>query len=282
MTDIGGGICSLLVTAAFLKFWRPRALIEYAPPPAHAAIDRDAPPLTVATVCRAWAPFALMSVFLMGSGLVRQQEAKVPVFIGSVQTNYKIPIEGLHKQVARAAELQEPDKPTALETAEFNFAWVTAPGTPVMLAALASMVLLRVRPAQAARVLRQTVWQMRIPIPTIAFRHRRRQQRAVRQPAKDHRHADLQRRRVHPLGVRPGAGVGLHSQQHGRGDGQNDRRPEHLRGDGGDRPGRPRGGHLQGSGLAQHRAGGDRRAADTAASVCAAVHADGAQTVVLR
>jgi lactate permease len=169
MTDIGGGICSLLVTAAFLKFWRPRALIEYAPPPAHAAIDRDAPPLTVATVCRAWAPFALMSVFLMGSGLVRQQEAKVPVFIGSVQTNYKIPIEGLHKQVARAAELQEPDKPTALETAEFNFAWVTAPGTPVMLAALASMVLLRVRPAQAARVLRQTVWQMRIPIPTIAF-----------------------------------------------------------------------------------------------------------------
>jgi lactate permease len=157
------------LTAAFLKFWRPRNLIEYAAPPAHAELDRDAPPLNAASICRAWAPFALMSVFLMLSGLLRQEEGKGPVRMGPVQTNYKIPITGLHKEVARARELQEPDKPQALEAAEFNFAWLTSPGTSVLAAALVSMVMLRMRGAQVRRVLRQTVRQMRIPIPTIAF-----------------------------------------------------------------------------------------------------------------
>jgi L-lactate transport len=169
MTDIGGGIFSLLVTAAFLKFWQPRTRIEYAPPAAHAELDRKAPPLTARTVCRAWAPFALMSVFLMLSGLVRQHEVKEPVYIGPVQTNYQIPITGLHKEVARAKELQENPGHQALESAEFNFAWLTAPGSPVFAAALVSMVMLGMRPSQVALVFRQTCRQMRIPIPTIAF-----------------------------------------------------------------------------------------------------------------
>jgi lactate permease len=169
MTDIAGGIFSLLVTAAFLKFWHPRKLIEYAPPAAHAELDRDAPPLTTTSVCRAWGPFALMSVFLMVSGLVRQQEAKGPVYLGSVQTNYMIPIPGLHKEVARAKELQENPDQQALEGAEFNFPWMTAPGSPVFAAAIVSMAMLGMRPAQIGRVFWQTVRQMRIPIPTIAF-----------------------------------------------------------------------------------------------------------------
>jgi lactate permease len=169
MTDIGGGIFSLLITAAFLRFWQPRNRIEYAPPAHHAEADRKAAPLSAATVCRAWAPYALMSVLLMGSGLIRQQEAKGPVRIGPVQTNYIVPINGLHEQVARAERLRK--DPTALETekAEFNFAWMTAPGTPVFVATLISMVLLRMNSSQVGRVVRQTFWQMRIPIPTIAL-----------------------------------------------------------------------------------------------------------------
>ena len=54
---------------------------------------------------------------------------------------------------------------------------------------------------------------------------------------------------------------------------------EHLRGDGGDEPGGPGGGHLQGGDLAQHLPGEHRRADDRAAGVRPAVHADGAATV---
>jgi lactate permease len=55
------------------------------------------------------------------------------------------------------------------EKAVFNFAWLTAPGTAVFLAALASMALLHMSGAQVGAVLKRTVIQMKIPIPTIAF-----------------------------------------------------------------------------------------------------------------
>jgi lactate permease len=55
------------------------------------------------------------------------------------------------------------------EKAEFNFAWLTAPGTAVFFAALLSMVMLRTSRAQVKRVFQRTFLQMRIPIPTICF-----------------------------------------------------------------------------------------------------------------
>jgi lactate permease len=224
MTDIGGGIFSLVVTAIFLKFWRPRREWHFqpaapaAPPPktdgqpppdAHAA-GADAlvgtgpanpgpeRPLTFGSVSLAWAPFALMSVFLLLTGLVRQREPSkpgdAPVMIGPLQTNYLIPVPGLDGESHRdprlhpvrgehlalltlgagdplsaAVDLQvaEQARPRA-ESALFNFAWLTAPGTPVLFAALVSMLMLGMTPAQVGRVLRRTCFQMKIPIPTIA------------------------------------------------------------------------------------------------------------------
>src|SRR5205807_3310188 len=55
------------------------------------------------------------------------------------------------------------------ESAEFNFAWLTAPGTPVFVAALLSMLMLRMRPGAIAWVFRRTFFQMKVPIPTICF-----------------------------------------------------------------------------------------------------------------
>jgi L-lactate transport len=167
MTDVGGGIFSLLVMAVFLRYWQPKKKVEYAVPAHHAEADKKAAPLTTISVCRAWAPYALMSVFLLGSGLLRQKETKRTVRFGPVQTSYKLEIPGLHHQVARAERLRP--KATDLEKAEFEIPWATAPGSPVLAATLVSMVMLRMNSNQVRRVLRQTVWQMRIPIPTIAF-----------------------------------------------------------------------------------------------------------------
>src|SRR5688572_24093226 len=105
MTDIGGGIFSLVVTAIFLIFWKPKQEMRYdtpvpsapggagdhastgpAPDDPHGAEARallaEAPKdrsfetkrLTAANIALAWTPFALMSVFLMLTGLVRQAE----------------------------------------------------------------------------------------------------------------------------------------------------------------------------------------------------------------
>ena len=208
MTDIGGGIFSLLVTAIFLRFWKPKTLYLFekndgtpvdekgparlagptigaasrAAPSAHAAEAAAAAalvapvasgvqtPLTIRSVSLAWAPFAIMSVVLMLTGLVRQREGKARVMVGPIQTNYMIPLPTLDKEVLRDPKLHDPalgeQKP---EKAEFNFAWLTAPGSGVFFAALLSMALLRMSRQQIGAVFRRTFFQMKIPIPTIAI-----------------------------------------------------------------------------------------------------------------
>jgi len=223
MTDIGGGIFSLVVTAIFLQFWKPKdewhfttptepsfsgaaglhaitaqapyaAITEQPPTPIssvqlnasdpHAAeamalmggaskqaADDESKPLTMGNVTLAWMPFILMSVLLMLTGIVRQKEGHGPIPIGAtgIQTNYMIPVPTLHNEALRAEILRPVGKEKEAESALFNFAWLTAPGTAVFLAALLSMALFRMSPMQIGVVMRRTIVQMKIPIPTIAF-----------------------------------------------------------------------------------------------------------------
>lgn len=207
MTDIGGGIFSLVLTASFLRFWKPwhewRSETEatdnpisahspqHNPGDAHAAqaaaLTRGEPaeaipdqPLTFLNVCMAWAPFALMSVLLLLTGLVRQQEEEVPPgkkkeagpgfvqVLGPLYTNYYIAVPTLFEQVERPAKLQKDPASPVKEGALFNFPWLTAPGSAVFFAALLSMLMFRMRPAAILWVFRRTCFQMKIPIPTIA------------------------------------------------------------------------------------------------------------------
>src|SRR6266849_7425832 len=127
MTDIGGGIFSLVVTAIFLKLWKPKKEWHFdktdvaadlksagnQPAPKSAdfisAATKDNPeaPLTTASVSLAWAPYAIMSGLLLLTGIVRQEETPKegvkegpgPVQIsGSLYTNYQIPIPTLHRE----------------------------------------------------------------------------------------------------------------------------------------------------------------------------------------
>lgn len=210
MTDIGGGIFSLVVTAIFLQFWKPKEEWHFdkqmAPPPTspsvpasadpHAAeamalmgtptpqTEHDTKPLTFGNITLAWTPFILMSILLMLTGIVREKEGNRgkpieadkgekhgPLYVPgtNIETNYLIEVPTLHDQVQRAKELRPVGREDHREEAKFNFAWLTAPGTAVFVAAILSMLLLRMSLAQVWRVLVRTVVQMKIPIPTIAF-----------------------------------------------------------------------------------------------------------------
>jgi L-lactate transport len=201
MTDIGGGIFSLVVTAIFLKFWKPKDEWHFdtpmTPAPAsaptvasndpHAAeaeallggaakkTEFDSKPLTFGNVTLAWMPFIIMSVLLMLTGIVREREGKRgsegAVFVPgtNIETNYLIEVPSLHNKVMRAEILRPVGKKDEAESAKFNFAWLTAPGSAVFIAALMSMVLLLMSPGQIWAVTKRTFVQMKIPIPTIAF-----------------------------------------------------------------------------------------------------------------
>jgi lactate permease len=203
MTDIGGGIFSLVVTAIFLRFWKPRkewhfdkaapttaapAALPARPPDGHAAEAAalvgaapatppagPEPRLSLGNISLAWAPYAIMSVLLFLTGLVRQMETSsqegpgsVPI-AGGLYTNYQVAVPALHERVYRDPRLLEDRSKSAKpEKALFNFAWLTFPGTAVFAAALVSMAMLRMSRRQIGRVFRRTFYQMKIPIPTIA------------------------------------------------------------------------------------------------------------------
>jgi L-lactate permease len=184
-----------VVTAIFLRYWKPKKEWHFdkiEPPPIaeqgtvdpHAAEAQAATaallgdenaivqvPLTPYSVAKAWMPFVLMSITLLLAGLVRQGESKHPVEFGPLKSYYSIPVPLLDGQVARADRLKkDPSNPEPQpEEAVYKINWLTAPGTPVFLAAIFSMMMLRMTRRQIVAVVRKTVIQMKIPIPTIAF-----------------------------------------------------------------------------------------------------------------
>jgi lactate permease len=209
LTDIGGGLFSLMTLALFLRFvWKPRddwrfpeekavekgasdqasvhlskdphiehakedvaELLSAAIPSSQSRLEEK--PLTFGSMALAWAPWLLMALCLVACGVLRQMETtkKHPLEFAGIQSYYDIEIPGLHKEVERADRLV-PKNATGeqrKESAVFKFTWLTAPGTPVFVAGLLSMVLLRMSWAQVWAVCKKTAHQMRIPIPTIAF-----------------------------------------------------------------------------------------------------------------
>ena len=80
----------------------------------------DDPPLTTRRVAVAWMPFALMSVLLLGAGMLRQKEdswiaaaSRDPAFrfptLAGLQSTYLIEVPGLHLATARDPELLRED-----------------------------------------------------------------------------------------------------------------------------------------------------------------------------
>jgi len=204
---------SLIATAIFLRFWKPKNEFRFDSPPSqpsapvasgvghspeagdpHAAEAKalletqlaagvgGEVPLTAKSVALAWSPWVLMSIMLLLTGLVRQDEEDTkkhgpkrpgPGFVriaGDFATNYQFAIPTLHEDVTRDKRLQEGStKEPKPEGALFNFAWLTAPGTAVFLAALLSIPLLRMNRGDVWWCLKRTCYQMRVPIPTICF-----------------------------------------------------------------------------------------------------------------
>jgi lactate permease len=150
-------------------------------------------PLTAGRVALAWSPWVIMAVCLGVTGVMRAQEKSGPLSAWGVHSFYEEPVPTLHHEAERAKQLQKPvseavgavvgglplacgyalDGPPGLkmhetESATFKFTWLTAPGTPVFAAFLISAVLLRTSPRTSWAVLRRTLIQMKVPIPTIA------------------------------------------------------------------------------------------------------------------
>ena len=169
LTDIAGGIISLVITAIFLNFWKPKQIWRFEthrPAPDAEPAEAYIPPkkMGLMPALNAWMPYIILCVVMVFVGTNKDSINKMS--FGPLKASYSTPLNGLHMQVRRTPPVVEKE---TLEKANFDFGWATMPGTSVLLTAFISLLLFRVTGDQLRRIIKRTIAQMAIPVPTIVL-----------------------------------------------------------------------------------------------------------------
>jgi lactate permease len=190
LTDVAGGVVSMAMLAALLRFWQPRQLWQFAPAAAHepivAARPSSARTYTGRETARAWMPWAILSicVFLWGVPQFRTlldggkaspttpataaaslRWWEHPNFLAGI-TERKWQVPFLHQRVQLDTAVVGGE--SAPKLAEFRFNWLSATGTGIMVAAVLSAFLMGVSPYQFIRAFLHTLHRLRWSLFTIA------------------------------------------------------------------------------------------------------------------
>jgi lactate permease len=195
LVDIMGGLVSLACLTIFCTWWKPAQTWDF--PVTHAAAPPVARPTSGAiprpALVRAWMPWVFLSVFVTawGIGPIKAFLNGGPAGAATYRTARTQPpphavlspafeVPALHRMVFREypvevdavdrARMHERDyKAKRAEAARFVFNWLSATGTAILFAALATALYLRIAPAVVLRTAGTTVRRMRWPLVTIAF-----------------------------------------------------------------------------------------------------------------
>jgi len=155
LVDIVSAIFSLLVMVAFLRFWKPRRLMEEGE--GERTIELRAH--GVWTILKGWSPFALASVFIFLWALPEiSPYLKIPFLT--------FPTPWLHNAVIRTPPVAPVPTP---ETASIDLNFFALPGTSVFLGAFLAALLLGMDLGRAVRLLGRTFRQLVPSLLAISF-----------------------------------------------------------------------------------------------------------------
>jgi lactate permease len=158
LVDITAAIATIVALVVFLRFWKPKRILnahkEDITHQVRQKFDHSA-----AMTLKAWLPWLILSVVVFAWG--------IPSFSqwAEQSTTAKFMVGGLHNMVERIPPVVA--KPTA-EAAIFNFNWLTATGTGILVAALLAGLLMGVGPIDLAKEFAKTVFNIRFTVVTIA------------------------------------------------------------------------------------------------------------------
>jgi lactate permease len=172
LVDIASAAACIVSMLVFLRFWQPKNIWRFAKD--EPATTARAHNYTRAQITKAWAPFAILTVFVLLWGLPSIKNslnrATTPSFAVTMPDGKPRPgppgwdVPALHNQVYR-------DKPVvpsrAPEAARYDFNWLTMTGTAAFLSAIVSGLLLGLGPLQLIKLFVQTLKRMRFAVLAI-------------------------------------------------------------------------------------------------------------------
>ena len=175
LVDVAAAIVSIGALALFLKFWQPQTIWRIG---AQASLPADSPHSCGRTdqvansesksaignpksaILRPWLPWIILSVVVFIWGLPQTKS-----FLDGIAAP-KIPVWSLHKLVSRMPPVVATPTP---ETAVFNFNFLSAAGTGILLAAILAGFMMRYSPGGLLRVYWKTLKLVKNPLLTIAL-----------------------------------------------------------------------------------------------------------------
>ena len=153
LPDVMAGIASIASLIILLRYWKPKSIWRFSEEPQQ-TIDTNVK-LRTGEVLTAWSPFIIMTLFIIAWGLQPVKDALN--FIGIL----KFDIPGLNGAITTAE-----GNPLVVKPFEFNY--LSAPGTAVLLGTVISIPLLGVTYRQGAEIFWSTLKQLKFPVITIA------------------------------------------------------------------------------------------------------------------
>jgi lactate permease len=157
LVDIAGAIVSMTSLLVLLRFWQPRNVWRFDHERETAAIAEASP--SRAAALRAFTPWILLTAFVFVWGLPQMKKALDGLSI------VRLPVPYLDKAVVRVPPVVAKPEP---EAAVFSLNWLSATGTGLLLAGLASGFFLRLSPTALLGLYGQTLWRVRTSLLTIA------------------------------------------------------------------------------------------------------------------
>jgi lactate permease len=153
LPDVLAGITSIICLMVLLKYWKPSSIWRFKEESV-LSVENELKYSSL-QVLRAWSPFIIMTLFIVAWGLQPVKDTLNSIGF----TKFQIP--GLNGSI-----LKNDGSPLAIKAFDFNY--LSAPGTAVILATLISIPLIGISFRKCISIFGATLKQLMFPIITIA------------------------------------------------------------------------------------------------------------------
>ncbi|WP_066568985.1 lactate permease LctP family transporter [Snodgrassella sp. CFCC 13594] len=159
LPDVTSALVSLVCLSAFLKKWQPKEIFTFAGMKVP-NLNRAGSGYSAGQIMKAWSPFVILTVFV--------SIWTVKAIKGALDNISQISIHwpNLDNLVMKAAPIVAEPKPYE---AVFKLNLLSAVGTSILLAALVSVWLLKMKPSNAVKTFGETLHELRYPILSIGL-----------------------------------------------------------------------------------------------------------------
>jgi L-lactate permease len=168
LPDITAAIASLVALTVLLKFWQPKHIFRFNQEDQNVSgnlEEEKQKKYTLGQIAKAWSPFAILTVMVTIWSIKPFKDlfakgGALHDFVISIQVPY------LHQLVQKmppvVADVQDYD-------AVFKFDWLSATGTAIFIAAVITIIYLKMKPKEAISTFAETIYELKTPIYSIGM-----------------------------------------------------------------------------------------------------------------